>query len=296
MKLVITGAAGHLGSHLIGALGGRGDELIGIDRVVSASPVAGVSYVQADLAQAGAVKDALRGADLVAHCAAVHPWKPYTDDQYLDANIKGTWHLYAAAAEVGVRRIVLTSSIAATGYGIPPGAWPVPEDAQYYLMDLYSYTKLAQENTARLFAASGKVQTVALRPPAFMPKPPLETGFSLTGAYALVEDVVSAHVAAIETSLGLRQPSAPLAPFEAFFVTTQLPYVSAEAALFGPNGDMKPLVRTHWPEAYDWLIARGYPGGWLPAVYDIGKARRLLGWEPRHHFADWWARQRLAIP
>ena len=91
----------------------------------------------------------------------------------------------------------MTSSIAAIGYSnVPVESWPVTEDMQFPLGDLYSYTKHAQEDIARLFAYRNAISTIALRPPAFMPIPALDTGFALTGNFAVVDDIAAAHMAA----------------------------------------------------------------------------------------------------
>jgi nucleoside-diphosphate-sugar epimerase len=292
MRVAVTEAAGHLGSNLIPALRREGLEVAGLDMAVPAAPLPdGCAFRQINLADAAAVKPAIAGADLIVHCASIHPWKPYTDDQYLDANVKGTWHLYTAAADLGIRRVVLTSSIAAVGYAaIPRSAWPVGEHEVFPLGDLYSFTKHAQETIARLYAAKGAVRTVALRPPAFMPRPDLETGFGLTGVFAVVEDIAAAHVAAVRVMLGRQRPLEPLEDFEAFNVTNRLPYTAEDAALIGPDNDMRPLVRKYWPAAYEWLVSKGFRGGWLPAVYDISKAKGLLSWEPRFNFEEWYVR------
>ena len=102
-------------------------------------------------------------------------------------------------------------------------------------------------------------------------------GFHLTGCFAVVEDVVAAHLAAAQVLAGVREPGAPLRPFEAFFVTNRLPYTREDAASLGSPPDVRPLVRKYWPEAYEWLCERGFSGGWLPAVYDCTKAERMLG-------------------
>ncbi|MBT4501583.1 MAG: hypothetical protein HOC74_27895, partial [Gemmatimonadetes bacterium] len=82
----------------------------------------------------------------------------------------------------------------------------------------------------------------------------------------------------------------PLESFEAFFCTLSLPYTAADFEEGAVSIDSE-LVRRHWPRAADWLAERGFGGAWLPAVYDIGKARRMLGWEPRFDFDWWFARQ-----
>jgi len=292
-SVVVTGAGGHLGSHLVPALAQAGYVVRGLDVVdPPAAWPAGCCFVRADLLCLEEVRAAVQGAALVVHCASIHPWKPYTDEQYLDVNVKGTWQLYTAVAAEGIERVVLTSSIAAAGY---PGlaASPLREDDEFAVTDLYSLTKRTQEDIARLHAARGQVRTVALRPPTFVPLPPLETGFRLTGAFAVVEDMVTAHVAAVEAMLGRPGPDAPsLAAFEAIYTANALPYRAEDAALLGPGDDLRPLVRKHWPEAHDWLIARGYQGSWLPGVYDLSKARRLLGWQPALNFEQWFAEAR----
>ena len=288
-RVLVSGAAGHLGSYLVAELVKEGFEVTGVDVVERPEGRPGPQrFVQGDLSDRRLVKKVVKGAELIVHCASIHPWKEYIDDQYLDANIKSTWHLYAVAAELGVGHVVLTSSIAAMGYAAPSDRWPVTEEYESIPQDLYSFTKHAQEDIARHFAARGAVRTIALRPPAFMPRPELETGFGLLGAFGLVDDVASAHLAAVRVMAGRQEPGDMLQPFEAFFCTLPLPYTAEDIANSESPGSVDlDLVRKHWPHAVDWLAERGFAGAWLPAVYDIGKARRLLSWEPKRDF-DWW--------
>lgn len=291
-RVLVTGAAGHLGSHLCPELVREGFEVTATDMAeLPPGKPAHSDFVQGNLSDRSTAQAAVDGAELIVHCASIHPWKDYTDDEYLDANIKSTWHLYAAAAEAGVSRVVLTSSIAAMGYAATPDCWPVTEEFQGVPQDLYSVTKHAQEDIAQQFAARAGIRTIALRPPAFMPKPDLETGFGLLGTYAVVEDMVSAHVAAVRVLAGGSTSGASLQPFEAVYCALALPYTADDVARSGNSGQVNlDMVRTHWPHAAGWLVERGFGGAWLPAVYDISKARRLLGWEPRCDF-DWWFSQ-----
>ena len=292
IHVLVTGAAGHLGSHLVPALLDAGFRVSGLDTVLPGAPLPReCRFLKADLARPEAYRDLLQREEILVHCASIHPWKPYSDEEFLDSNVKGTWQLYAAAKEAGVNKIVLTSSIAAVGYGDPEDRdWPMTEERECEAVsDLYSLTKRAQEDTARLFSKTAGIRTLALRPPAFMPKGELETGFLLTGAYAVVQDMVAAHVAAVRVLAGLRKPAIAIEDFEAIFTTNALPYTREDAALLGQDGDMRPLARKHWPEAYDWLTEHGYRGGWLPTVYSLEKAKRILDWEPRYNFEQWWA-------
>jgi nucleoside-diphosphate-sugar epimerase len=284
--VLVTGAAGHLGSHLAGMLIEDGFGVRGLDMESPAAPLPEeCEFTQADLSDRKALREALRGVDVVAHTASLHPWKTYTDDQYIDANVKGTWALYALAAELGISRIVLTSSIAAIGYsGIPMDAWPVSEDALFPLGDIYSYTKYTQETIARMYADAGTVRTFALRPPAFMPRPELDTCVAMTGPFCVVDDVASAHVAAVRVMCGRQEPGGPVGPFEAFNTVNRLPYTAEMCREV--DGDLQELARRCWPEAFDWLVENGFAGHYINASYDISKAERVLGWQPVFNFEE----------
>lgn len=294
VTVLVTGAAGHLGSHAVTLLLAKGFRVRGLDMADPAEPLPDAcEFRKAPLADDEVLKGMLDGVDVIVHAAALHPWKEYTDDQYLDANIKGTWHLYTAAAAAGVGRVVLTSSIAASAcQNVPPETWPVSEDLQLPPGDLYGLTKHVQENIARLFAETGKVRTIAIRPPAFMPRPAFETCCALTGTFAVVDDVAAGHAAAVEVMAGVREPGGPMGAFEAFYVTNSLRYTKEDVRELGV--DPAALARKYWPEAVEWLEEQGYSGSWLPAVYDLSKAERLLGWRPEFNFEQAYAALREA--
>jgi nucleoside-diphosphate-sugar epimerase len=283
--VLVTGAAGHLGSHLVPMLAEMGFEVRGLDMASPAASLANVcDFTQADLSDRDALRTAMTGVDIVVHTASIHPWKSYTDDQYLDANVKGTWSLYAVAAELGIERIVLTSSIAAIGYAnIPMTSWPVGEMDMFPLGDIYSYTKYTQETVARMYADAGTIRTFALRPPAFMPADPMATCLAMTGAFAVVDDIVRAHVEAVHVMLGLKgEVTDRLGAFEAFNVVNALPYTAAMCEAAG--GDTKRIIELGWPDHCEWLFAQGVTG---PGTsYDIWKAERYLGWTPQFNLPE----------
>ncbi len=286
--VLVTGAAGHLGSSLVPMLIDDGFRVRGLDMVAPASQMPeSCDFVQADLSNLPALKKVLQGVDLIIHTASIHPWKEYSDDQYLDANVKGTWHLYATAAASGIDRIVLTSSIAAIGYGnIPATAWPVREDALFPIGDLYSYTKHTQETIARMYADAGRIRTFALRPPAFMPHSELATCLAMTGPFCVVTDIATAHLAAARVMADRQAPGASIAAFEAFNTVNCLPYTGEDYQAVG--GDTKLLAEKHWPDACEWLLEQGFSGAGMVS-YDITKAERILGWRPKFNFEQAYA-------
>jgi UDP-glucose 4-epimerase len=287
--ILVTGAAGHLGSHLIPMLLSDGMVVRGMDMAEPETPLPeACDFTQVDLADRDTMRGLLDGVDAIVHTASLHPWKSYTDDQYIDANVKGTWTLYALAAEMGIDKIVLTSSIAAIGYNnIPMDVWPVREDALFPLSDIYSYTKYTQETIAKLRADAQEVRTFAIRPPAFMPRSPLDTCLSMIGAFAVVEDIAAAHLAAVRVLTGLHEPGGPIGWFEAFHTVNALPYTPE--LIREVNGDPGQLVKRCWPDAYAWLVENGYGEQWAGPAYDIAKARRILAWKPTFNFEQAYA-------
>jgi nucleoside-diphosphate-sugar epimerase len=282
IKVAVTGAVGHLGSRCVSLLASEGYDVVATDVLEANPPEA--KYIKADLTDSSSIRDAIRGAQIVVHCASIHPWREYTDSQYIDTNIKGTWNLYREAAELGIKRVVLTSSISAIGYPEHPAdLCPITEERLFPLNDLYSLTKNVQETIAKTYAATGDITTIALRPPPFMPKPWLDTGFLLTGVFAIVDDIASAHVAAANWMVDREErPN-----FEAFFVVNELPYTRDDVVSLGQDANVEPLVKKHWPSQYEGLIGNGYRGTRLVGLYDISKARERFGWSPKFNFLEW---------
>jgi len=293
-KVVVTGTAGNLGSHLVPLLVADRFEVKGIDVAEPASPPPqGSSFEKVDLADSEAARRAIEGCDFVVHCASIFPRLPYKDHEYIDNNIKGTWNVYTAAVALGIDRIVLTSSVNAVGnVNIPPAAWPVKEESQFSFGGLYCLSKHFQEDIARHFADKGQVRTLALRPSTFCPAGEMGFGVGLLhGRYVSVDDMATAHAAAARVISGAQEPGGPLAAFEAFNTTYQPPYTQDDLGRLGPGADTAALVKMHWPKEYEWMAAHGYQGQALSAVavYDNSKAKRLLGWEARYTFDDWFA-------
>jgi len=118
MKVLITGATGLLGGHLIKELQQRGEEIRALVLPVENADqlrTQGVEVVRGDITDAGTLGDAVRNIDLVFHLAGMMGvWRPLAD--YRLVNVSGSENLYKAAQEAGVRRYVHTSSH--TVYGL----------------------------------------------------------------------------------------------------------------------------------------------------------------------------------
>jgi len=112
-KLVLTGAAGRLGSYLREPLTKLCDELVSTDINDVGKLYAGETFVQADLASMDDMMRVIEGADMVVHMGAFVDEGPF--EQLLGPNFVGSYNVWEAAHKHGVRRVIYGSSIHAVG-------------------------------------------------------------------------------------------------------------------------------------------------------------------------------------
>ena len=129
MRVLVTGAAGFIGSHAVEAFTAAGHEVVGFDVLLPAvhpDPGAararipdGVELIEADVRDPSAVRRALAGVDVVCHQAAMVGLGLDLNDapDYAGCNDLGTAVLLAAMAGAGVTRLVLASSMVVYGEG-----------------------------------------------------------------------------------------------------------------------------------------------------------------------------------
>ncbi|GAA2113284.1 NAD-dependent epimerase/dehydratase family protein [Streptomyces synnematoformans] len=199
MRVLVTGGAGFIGSHVVSALAERGHEAVVLDvRDPAAAGPGCAAYVRGDVRDREAVAAALAGADAVCHQAAmVGLTEDFADaPAYVGVNDLGTAVLLAAMADAGVRRLVLAGSMVVYGEGrydcpahgavrplpraeadladgcfeprcprcgaeLRPGL--VAEDAPADPRSVYAATKLAQEHVAGVWARVTGARAVSLR-------------------------------------------------------------------------------------------------------------------------------------
>lgn len=113
-KLVLTGAAGRLGSYLREPLTKMADELLSTDIVDDIGKLyPGERYVKADLADYKQIYPLMEGADMVVHFGAICDEGPF--EELLGPNFVGSYNIWESAYQHGVRRVVYASSIHAVG-------------------------------------------------------------------------------------------------------------------------------------------------------------------------------------
>ena len=167
MRVLITGATGLLGGHLIKELQQRGEDIRALVLPVENADKLekqGVEVVRGDITDAGTLEAAVQDVELIFHLAGMMGvWRPLAD--YRLVNVTGSENVYKAAQKAGVRRYVHTSSH--TVYGLGYGRFLTENDALRPDADAYSLTKAEGDRLMRRLMLNSEVETVILRPGTF---------------------------------------------------------------------------------------------------------------------------------
>ena len=159
-KLVLTGAAGSLGSRLRAPLAALCDELVSTDIKPSVENLAAnETYVQADIADMNAVEPLLEGAEMVIHFGAVVDEAPFED--LLGPNFIGAYNVWEAAHRHGARRVVYASSIHAVG--MYPKNEAIGIDVPHRPDTFYGLAKCFAEDLGRMYWEKRGIESVCLR-------------------------------------------------------------------------------------------------------------------------------------
>ena len=172
--ILVTGADGFIGSHLTEALVRSGFKVRALVYYNSfnswgwldecADDVKGQFEVFAgDIRDPHGVKAAMKGCDAVLHLAALIaiPFSYHSPDTYVETNIKGTLNVLQAARELGIKRIIHTST--SEVYGTAQFV-PITERHPLQGQSPYSATKIAADQLAYSFHASFDLPVVTIRP------------------------------------------------------------------------------------------------------------------------------------
>src|SRR3989454_9926408 len=167
MKVLMTGATGLLGGHLLQALQQRGEQIRTLVLPVENAEKLveqGVEVARGDITDANTLAPAVKDVELIFHLAGMMGvWRPLAD--YRLVNVTGSENLYKAAQAAGVRRFVQTSSH--TVYGLGHGRFLTEKDPLRPDPDPYSLTKAEGDRLMRRLMLNSKVEAVILRPGTF---------------------------------------------------------------------------------------------------------------------------------
>ncbi|HEY8893639.1 MAG TPA: NAD(P)-dependent oxidoreductase [Niastella sp.] len=288
MKFLVTGSAGHLGEALVRTLQQMKYEVVGAD--VLASPF--TSYT-GTIADRDFVKQCMQGVNVVLHAATLH--KPHvathTPQQFIDTNITGTLNLLQEAVAAGVDSFIFTSTTSTFGDALvpPPGApaaW-ITEDVAPVPKNIYGVTKTAAEDLCRLYYRNFGMPCIVLRTSRFFPEE--DDNSKMRAIYpdsnlkaneflyrrVEIEDVVSAHLAAVEKAKSIG--------FGTYIISATTPFTKTD--LLNLRLHAADVVKHLYPEyieIYEQLGWKMFPS--LDRVYVNERARTELGWQPKYDF------------
>lgn len=173
-KILVTGADGFIGSHLTEALVQYGAEVRAFVHYNSFNSWGWLDHVSVDVRNsldvfAGDIRDphgvrqAMKGCEIVMHLAALIaiPYSYHSPDTYVDTNVKGTLNVLQAARELGVSKMVHTST--SEVYGTARFV-PINEDHPLQGQSPYSATKIAADQMALAFHSSFGTPVAVIRP------------------------------------------------------------------------------------------------------------------------------------
>lgn len=171
-RVLVTGGAGFIGSHLADRLVEEGHTVCVLDDLstgLRANVSPAVEFVEGDVREAGLVRRLLGELqpDLVFHLAAQMDVRRSTREPEFDAevNILGGLGLLRAAIAAGVRRIVYASTGGAVYGNVNPARLPVSERETPFPISEYGASKLAFEHYLSVYASRGEIEYAALRYP-----------------------------------------------------------------------------------------------------------------------------------
>jgi len=275
-KVVVTGSSGKAGRAVVKDLTENGYAVLGVDLLKPAEPVKGARSLQADLTNLGEVMEVLLGADAVVHLANIPAPGIYPPGKTFVDNVAMNYHVFSAAVDLGLRRVVWASSETTLGlpFDTPPRYAPVDE-AHYPLPESsYALSKVLSETAAEQFSRRSGVPFIGLRLSNILNEARYQ-GFPEScwrDAWARKWNLwgyVDERDVALACRLGL---TGEISGAEAFVIA------AADTVMNRPSRELMAETFPGVP------VAEGLPE--YGTLLSIDKARRLLGYEPEHSWRE----------
>jgi UDP-glucose 4-epimerase len=284
MQVVVTGAHGKVGRAVVRCLGEKGHTVRAVDltppvheRGLPGEP----DYLRADLTDSAAAHAAVADADAVVHAAAIPDPLHHPPEEVFARNAVMTFNVVEACVRLRVPRFVLLSSEAVPGFVFPPGSdrapayLPVDEDHPVAPIDPYGLSKHVGEQIVGAAVARSAMRAISLRPSWVQWTGNYERNlgpqvrdpgiWSDNGwSYVDVEDLAEA----VRLALHAEVDGHEICYIAAADNATGRPLAELVEAAYGDRVPVRPHDR---PDA---------------SGIAIGKARRLLGWEPTRSWRD----------
>ena len=293
MKILVTGGAGFIGSHIVEYLVQRGNNVIVLDnlsngKMQNMSKVSDdINFVNGDVRDCNLVEQLVKDVDGVFHEAALVsvPESFKMQNEYFDVNVNGTENILKLAKEYGFKIVYASSS---SVYGNPKSV-PIKEDDDRNPLNPYAKTKLEDELLAEKYSEMG-VHIIGLRyfnifgrrqskeyagviklflEKIQQNKAPIINGDGLqTRDFVYVEDVVKANILAMDSNIKYKF----LNVGSGFSISI---LDLANACIEASGLSLKPV---HGPQL---------PGDILDSKADLELIKKSLEWKPITKLEDW---------
>lgn len=273
-KIVVTGGSGRLGQFVIRELLAHDYEVLSLDRIPPREKLC-MSWL-ADLRHAGDLFEALRNAYGIIHLGAYQAPNLAPDGETFSNNVSATYNVLRAAADLGVKKVVLASSTAAFGFIYAKKLWapdylPVDEKHPSKPQDSYGLSKVVGEQIADSIVTTNPEMTISsMRFP----------GVNFDLSYESFRDrwkIPAARASGFWTYIDARDAAmACRLALEAKFRGHEV--IIAAAPMSCMIQPMRDLVAEYLPKGAKIREAAGEHWSGV----DSRKAQTLLGFHPRH--------------
>jgi nucleoside-diphosphate-sugar epimerase len=278
MRIAVTGGSGKLGRTVVRTLRNEGHEVVNLDQAGDRDAVTRVDLT--DFGQVidaiGGVDDRHHGVDAIVHLGAIPAPGIMSDVATFHNNMLATFNVFQAARRLGITRIVYASSETVLGlpFDVPPPYIPVDEEYPARPESTYSLVKHLEEQMAIEFVRwNPELSITALRFSNVMDPADYEAFPSYDADPMLRKWNLWGYIDARDGAQAVSLALANAGPgFERFIIA------AADTVMSRPNAE---------------LVADVFPGvevhgdlGEHDTMLSIDKARRLLGYEPRHSWRD----------
>ena len=293
MKILVTGGAGFIGSHIVEYLVQRGDDVTILDnlntgKIENLSKVNNdINFVNGDIREYKLLEKLVSDSDGVFHEAALASVQQSLkmQDEYFDVNVSGTENILKLAKEYGFKVVYASSS---SVYGNPKQI-PIKESDDRSTVNPYAQTKLETELLAEKYSEMG-VKVIGLRYfnvfgkrqskeyagviKLFLDriqqrKPPKINGDGLqTRDFVYIDDVVKANILAMDSDIN----------YKFLNVGSGLPISILDLANLVIDASGLSLKPIYCP---------ALSGDIKTTQADLTSIKKLLGWQPKTKLRDW---------
>ena len=270
MQVLLTGGAGDLGTVLVPMLLSRGDTPVILDLRAPASLPQGARFIQGSILDRAGLPRFFNGCDAIVHIAAWHGIHEDSGEKtaydFFDLNVRGTFEVFAAAAALGINKIVYISTTSIRR----------PET-------LYGRSKLLAEQIADDFRQYHNMNVITLRPRGFIPfwNRTVYTNYIDWARWfwrgaVHIDDVAAAVLQSLDLISGQQLIERLTLPLDSAYE-----YSDADLQHWDAEGAGS-TFKKHYPQFFEMALSHGLDPAAKPTKLDITDTTRWLGYEPTY--------------